>query len=51
MQIDEMTYAGLLRNPEFLNKAANVLGHTFGEFDYDNNEELLDAFYEKYCFF
>tara|TARA_Y100001970_G_scaffold138876_1_gene170810 strand:+ start:5136 stop:8849 length:3714 start_codon:yes stop_codon:yes gene_type:complete len=48
MQIDEMTYAGLLRNPEFLNKASNVLGHTFGEFDYNNNEELLDAFYEKF---
>ncbi len=48
MQIDELTYAGLLKNPEFLNKAANVLGHTFGEFDYENNEELLDAFYERF---
>ena len=48
MKIDENSYAGLLKNPEFLNKAANVLVDTFGETDFENNQELLDAFYERF---
>jgi len=48
MKIDENSYAGLLNNPEFLLKAQNVLMDTFGEFDFETKEEVLDTFYEKF---
>ncbi len=48
MKIDENSYAGLLKNPEFLSKAANVMVDTFGETDFNTDEELLDSFYEKF---